>query len=289
MGGVCGTPGYIPPETWQRNYWIPKGDVFSMGVIFFQILGGISGLFAEHMRANTMEDIARCTCTAQPPFEWFNDKPDFQMLVAVMLEKDPARRCTMTHAGQSPWFSQYTGAPIDPQVVGAIKGINQKSEAQHQMAELMLDRFNLGGLRNLNQAFAAMDTDNSGTLTMSEAYQAVAQVGPQLGLNEADAEGFIRGLADSSGNITYRRFMASMIQHQKGFATADLWARFCEIDRDRNGVLDKQEMVAVIQSMNYSEQESVQLFNNLDRDGDGIVTFDEFKALVVGSDVSWYT
>lgn len=49
--GVCGTPGYIPPETWRRAHsvdnpcaglksiwartgvWYPRGDVFSLGIV----------------------------------------------------------------------------------------------------------------------------------------------------------------------------------------------------------------------------------------------------------------
>merc|ERR1712039_355523 len=38
--GVCGTPGYIPPETWSSGVWYPKGDVFSMGVVCYQMLTG---------------------------------------------------------------------------------------------------------------------------------------------------------------------------------------------------------------------------------------------------------
>jgi len=45
----------------------------------------------------------------------------------------------------------------------------------------------------------------------------------------------VLGLADSAGNISHRRFMAALIDQQRGFSTADLWARFCQMDTDRNG------------------------------------------------------
>merc|ERR1719446_278614 len=35
---ICGTPGYIPPETWQMQKWYPTGDVFSMGVAMLQLV-----------------------------------------------------------------------------------------------------------------------------------------------------------------------------------------------------------------------------------------------------------
>merc|ERR1712007_90133 len=36
--GVCGTPGYIPPETYEGGRWFPRGDMFSMGVVVYQLL-----------------------------------------------------------------------------------------------------------------------------------------------------------------------------------------------------------------------------------------------------------
>ena len=32
--------GYIPPETFVSLFWVPKGDIFSAGVMFYQILSG---------------------------------------------------------------------------------------------------------------------------------------------------------------------------------------------------------------------------------------------------------
>lgn len=33
--------GYIPPETFLSHFWVPKGDIFSAGVMFYQILSGM--------------------------------------------------------------------------------------------------------------------------------------------------------------------------------------------------------------------------------------------------------
>merc|ERR1712048_666704 len=35
---LCGTPGYIPPETLQTTKWYPKGDCFSLGVTMLQLV-----------------------------------------------------------------------------------------------------------------------------------------------------------------------------------------------------------------------------------------------------------
>merc|ERR1712048_228242 len=71
---VCGTPGYMPPETWKYGAWLPTGDVFSMGVTICQMLTrnipnparGIVGIF---QRGKNFDEIARYTAEADAPID----------------------------------------------------------------------------------------------------------------------------------------------------------------------------------------------------------------------------
>lgn len=38
----AGTPGYIPPELYANKPYIDKGDIFSLGVLLFSLVGGYS-------------------------------------------------------------------------------------------------------------------------------------------------------------------------------------------------------------------------------------------------------
>ena len=38
----AGTPGYIAPEVFDNNPYTDKGDVFSLGVIFYSMVSGKS-------------------------------------------------------------------------------------------------------------------------------------------------------------------------------------------------------------------------------------------------------
>jgi hypothetical protein len=72
LGG--GTPGYMPPETLRTNIWYPKGDIFSLGVTFFQLLAdlvpdektGKLGMFQEG--ATSIKDVHNFVCSRVPPF-----------------------------------------------------------------------------------------------------------------------------------------------------------------------------------------------------------------------------
>jgi len=73
-----------------------------------------------------------------------------------------------------------------------------------------------------------------------------------------------------------------MISQQDKFDTADLWARFCEFDGDRNGVLDKGELREMIKSMGYPAREAEEFLQQMDSTGDGKVSFEEFKKCMIG-------
>eukprot|EP00913_Durusdinium_trenchii_P009737 g9149.t1 len=75
---ITGTPGYIPPETWDEKAWYPNGDIFSLGVVFFQMLSG-----------RDFSQLAMLTKTAPPPWQIFPRWGQLQQMVAKMLDKRP--------------------------------------------------------------------------------------------------------------------------------------------------------------------------------------------------------
>merc|ERR1712232_520348 len=105
-GMFGGTPGYIPPETLRKRKWFPRGDVFSLGVVMFQMTvdsipaselarGAMHtrGLFCRGCR--TMQQIFDATNTLQPPFnDMPQDWPDLIGLTQKCLEKDWRKRQT---------------------------------------------------------------------------------------------------------------------------------------------------------------------------------------------------
>lgn len=279
-----GTPGYIPPETWQRGYWVPKGDVFSLGVIFFHLLAGISGLFSGYLGpCGNTSDVARCTCFANPPFQLFNNRPGFQQLLAAMLQKSPQQRPRINMVARHAWFMNANGPPIHPEVIERLRHLSSKNEAQLKVSEMMLDRFNLGSLQQLNEAFMAMDTDMSGTITANEAKTCFARMAPQTSLTLEDVDRILYSLSDSSGTISYRRFMAAMIRQQRGFSTTELWALFCQLDLNRDGVLDQREVMQVLRGMNYSEEDALSFLRSSDLNRDGRISFEELRRVTMGA------
>jgi len=105
-GKVSGTPGYIPPETWQSGQWYPRGDCFSMGVTMLQMMGGhVPGrgrlpIFAEG--GTDLEQWAQIVATRPAPVHLLQRQfPGAVPLISSLLNKRrpdrPASIAALSH------------------------------------------------------------------------------------------------------------------------------------------------------------------------------------------------
>jgi serine/threonine-protein kinase len=93
---VCGTPGFIPPETLVGQGYSPAGDIFALGVTLYRLLTG-----SLPFRGDTLKEILGKTLRAEvlPPTTVVEGIPaDLEKLVLEMLRRDPAERPTAAQA-----------------------------------------------------------------------------------------------------------------------------------------------------------------------------------------------
>merc|ERR1712070_473915 len=115
--GLCGgTPGYMPPETWDTLKWYPRGDIFSFGVCVVQLmtdhvpalgysgLPGGTGIFLEN--CVEVRDVAAATRERTPPFELMPSAyPNLTQLAQECLEKEMKSRPNAAQVLLSSWFA----------------------------------------------------------------------------------------------------------------------------------------------------------------------------------------
>jgi len=110
--GLCGTPGYIPPEVYTDAKWFPRGDVFSMGVVMLQLLSdmvpdpknGIFGVFQQG--CDTMEQLAWVALTREPSMDSLEVKtPAFLALLQQCLAKDRTQRPKAPMVLENSWIA----------------------------------------------------------------------------------------------------------------------------------------------------------------------------------------
>merc|ERR1712178_255957 len=104
-----------PPETTQTCVWYPKGDMFSLGVAFFQLLAdrvpsaetGRLGIFQEGARIQCfLKDIARLTATRPVPTHLLEETfPSTLRWLPSMMAKGRFMRPTASQLLELSWFA----------------------------------------------------------------------------------------------------------------------------------------------------------------------------------------
>lgn len=90
----AGTPGYMAPELFKELPYTDKGDVFSLGVIIFSLVGGYSPF-----RGNNFERVMKANSKAIlefSPVVWDGVSNNCKQLIASMLESDPIKRISFS-------------------------------------------------------------------------------------------------------------------------------------------------------------------------------------------------
>lgn len=117
---ICGTPGYIAPETWETGKMYPGGDVFALGIVIMQMLLDKvpphhnppqcqvlpGGIFTEG--ANTIQDVQLATSARSPPFNLLSAEfPFLADLTRRLLDKDVSRRPCAKQVLCDAWFRSF--------------------------------------------------------------------------------------------------------------------------------------------------------------------------------------
>lgn len=143
------------------------------------------------------------------------------------------------------------------------------------------------GANFLDSVFVQLDTDNSGSIDKKELRRALASVG----LNKEKAVEFMSLLDPTNGEkVSKSQWTSNMPSelHQaiksklngkgkiEGFRPMVNYDKvFAQIDRDKNGKLDKEEVRKILILVECPDR-TEEVFNKWDADGDGIISKEEF-------------
>lgn len=277
----CGTPGYMPPEVWTSQMWTPKGDVHSLGVMLYQMFAG-----EKCFPATSMAEMQRRTLYEEPDLEPLMRYGSLPNLVKSMVAKDFKQRPTCPKVLEAPFFtclaeSEEQDIPAD--IVNVLCKVGKKSEVQSAILADIADMQNLSHLQELNDAFMALDTDNSGVITEAEARAKLSETLPS-----AKVQGVIDALLGDDGQVAYTEFMGHMLLMVEADLDRVLWREFSALDKSKEGHLSESEISALLSRPALAEVLAGQglgpggLMDLMDKDCDGKISFEEFAAALHG-------
>jgi len=285
-GSNGGTAGYIPPEVWTTGLWTPKGDVFALGVIMFQLFS--NGVTCFKGRDN--KALMTSTCETSPDLgaitRFFRRCDDLIPLLEGMLSKDFHKRPTVRDCMEHRFFVKRTTKNEDEdylhyEVVDALDALKEQSELQSAIAADIAARLNLAEMTSLNEAFAAMDADHDGVLTAEEVQKSLIEV-----FQPEDVERIVQRLVGPAHQVAYTTFMGRLLASQVADSNRLLWREFKQLDSAGSGYLARRDVAKLLERPTISEtlggRGVPELMTLMDADGDGRVSFEEFKRTLGG-------
>lgn len=100
---VCGTPYYFSPELCQRLPYNNKSDVWSLGVILYEMIN-----LQKPFEARNLPELRKRVVTEEPaPFSTNHISAELKELVMMMLRKSSAARPSVDAVLQTPYVRKY--------------------------------------------------------------------------------------------------------------------------------------------------------------------------------------
>lgn len=275
-GGISGTPGYIPPETWELGHWYPSGDVYSLGITFFQLMVGqvptATGSKLGILQPAADPELLR-KVGLRPVLPWHRFPQAMpgladlvqKMTAPVRYQRPRAPQC-MVH----PWFASHSDEPLPEASLRGLLGSSIANLGQESLVHQLMRDNNLAQLRQLRH-------DDGG----SSSPAGMARLKKLKSLFKK--HGFHQDSEQNSGD-KMRRVLDDAIWAKSRYSDHLAVDLFRELDRDGNGRLSPQELSSLLNTESFQCEyhdvdELLRRMGPFDRDG--CISFERFREEVI--------
>ncbi|KAL8099651.1 calcium-dependent protein kinase 17-like [Apium graveolens] len=277
---IVGSAYYIAPEVLKRMYG-PEADIWSVGVMLYILLSGVPPFWAESEHGIFNAILRGHVDFSSDP--WPTISPQAKDLVKKMLTLDPKQRLTAVQVLSHPWIKEDGEAPdtpIDNAVLGKLKQFKAMNEFKKVALRVIAGCLSEEEIIGLKQMFKSMDADNSGTITLEELKQGLAQQGTKL--SEYEVKQLMEAAdADGDGTINYDEFITATMHMNRMDKEDHLYTAFQYFDKDNSGYITREELEHALRDFGMSDERNIkEIISEVDSDNDGRINYDEFVAMM---------
>ncbi|GER41909.1 calcium-dependent protein kinase [Striga asiatica] len=277
---IVGSAYYIAPEVLKRNYG-PEVDIWSVGVMLYILLSGVPPFWAES-ETGIFNAILRghIDFSSDP---WPSISSGAKDLVRKMLNSDPKQRLTAAQVLSHPWIKEDGDAPdtpLDNAVLNRLKQFRAMNQFKKVALRVIAGCLSEEEIMGLKEMFKGMDADNSGTITLEELKQGLAEQGTKL--SETEVKQLMEAAdADGNGTIDYEEFITATMHMNRMDREEHLYTAFQYFDKDNSGYITIEELEQALRDFGMGDDKDIkEIISEVDADNDGRINYDEFAAMM---------
>lgn len=285
VGSPSGTPGYVPPETWETEVWYPLGDIFSMGVVFFQLMvarvpGADSRVEGVLQCGSEASDFARDA--RERPFPWDLFPRDMDLLkhlIEAMTQCDRHLRPRATQALKHRWFQSKGDAKLPQATIRDLVSAAEGHTAKEQVMEQLQIMNNLDELRSLKESYSELTTPRSKGAVVAQSLRLLQEYGVQTDV----AKTLVNACTGGDGRCQLATIIDETLEAKASYGHQIIHDLFDELDTDLSGELSAAELRVLLDSVAFEcpYSDIDELMAKIDADQDGMVSFREFKTALL--------
>eukprot|EP01138_Halocafeteria_seosinensis_P011538 gb/GECG01011786.1/.p1 GENE.gb/GECG01011786.1/~~gb/GECG01011786.1/.p1 ORF type:complete len:496 (+),score=75.49 gb/GECG01011786.1/:1-1488(+) len=282
LSEACGSSYYMAPEMFRHRY-TKAADIWSLGIILYLLL---SGRVPFGMHVETEPEIYTAIQRDRLKFRtkhWKGISKSAITLIADILRKNPKERPSLDDILENSWVKGETAKTqaLNKKIVESMYNFNNRNKFKKHALKWIASTLKTEDIEQLREAFYAMDKNNSGIITFQELEKAISYLGLNGAINVRELMNNLD--TDGDGHISYEEFLAATAERQLINHQQHVWYVFCQYDLDGDGYITADELRQAL--ADEPPEEIEEYIKEFDRDGDGVIDYEEFIRMVLPKDV----
>ncbi|KAJ3692365.1 hypothetical protein LUZ60_012715 [Juncus effusus] len=165
--------------------------------------------------------------------------------------------------------------------------LSSKSNSSSSSYSSLSSSFNSSSMdqAEVKKVFSRFDANGDGKISTAELTDILRALGSDAHPDEVE-QMMAEMDSDQDGYVDFNEFLSFHLstRNDKSSEEAELKEAFAMYDLDKNGVISAKELHQVMKKIGErcSFGDCVKMIKSVDRDGDGCVSFDEFKKMMGG-------
>ena len=283
---IVGSSYYIAPEVLLKKY-SKECDMWSVGVILYMFItknppfdGATDKLIMEKVKKGKF---------SQNNEKWNNSSLQVRDLIKKLLMIEPEKRLTAIEALSHEWFKVTDSNALfynisKNDIIFCIKnllsyGIKCKFE-ELVWAYIIHNLPRPKEAKNAIKLFKIANKKGDGKLLRGELKETLLNFVSEDFLKNFD-EIFSLLDADNNGYIDYEEFLRACLDRNKVINENVLKYAFNYFDKEKTGYISQSKIKSYFVKSNLSEDDFQEIFNEIDLDKDGKISFNEFKNMML--------
>jgi calcium-dependent protein kinase len=174
-------------------------------------------------------------------------------------------------------------------MVDNLRGFRSQNKLKKAALQIIANQLNEDQIKALRDTFMTLDANGDGKLTINEMKEGIKKAG--LKEIPADLQQIMEDVdSDGSGVIDYTEFLAATLDKRTYLKEDVCWSAFRVFDRNGDGKISQDELKQVLGDEavagTVGQTLAQQLLSEVDANGDGVIDFEEFMAMMKKTDAA---